>query len=52
MDRVDEVTEVAPEAIEFPDDQRVVLAHRFGAGFQAGTVILLARGGFRVSCRF
>src|SRR5271167_1901655 len=44
MDRVDEVAEVAPEAIELPDDQRVILAHRFEAGFQTGPVVLPARG--------
>jgi hypothetical protein len=43
VDRVDEMAEVAAKPVELPDDQRVALAQRFEARFEAGAVIFLAR---------
>ena len=43
MDGVDEVTEVAAEAIELPDDESITLAQCLEAGLQTGLIIFLAR---------
>src|SRR5262249_53760265 len=48
VDGVDEVAQIAPQAIKLPDDQRVALAQRLEAGLQAGPVVLLARGAILV----
>ena len=45
MHRVDQVPQVAAEAVELPDDQRIALAQRLQAGGQAGPVVPLAGGG-------
>ena len=44
MHGVDKMAQVAPEAVEFPDDQGIILAQGFEAGLKAGTVVLLAGG--------
>ena len=41
---IDEMAQVAPEAVELPDDQHVALAQGFEAGRQAGAVVAPARG--------
>ena len=41
---IDQMPQVAPEAVELPDDQRIALPQGLEAGRQAGTVVAPARG--------
>jgi hypothetical protein len=50
VDRVDEVTQVAPETVELPDNQRVAFAQRLQV-LQARPIVLLAGGLVRVQAR-
>jgi hypothetical protein len=42
VDGVDEVVQVAPEAVEFPHDQVVPVAERFKAGGEPGALVASA----------
>jgi hypothetical protein len=48
MHDVDEVSQIASEAIELPDNKGIACAHRFKTSVEAGTVVLPAARGVAV----